>query len=58
MPKHYGKKKGSLTPAQQKELKDHSAHHTKKHMDMMKREMNKGMTFQASHEKAMKSVGK
>lgn len=62
MPKHYGKakttKNGGLTNSQKKELLDHSAHHTKAHMDMMKKEMMKGMTFQGAHEKTMKKVGK
>ena len=66
MPSHYGNKKGNKKPAkngglpkaQQKELLDHSAHHTKAHMNMMRSEMKKGMTFQGAHEKAMKKVGK
>ena len=57
MPKHY-KSKGSLTAGQQKELLDHSAHHSKGHMNVMRSEMKKGMSFQASHEKAMKKAGK
>ena len=32
-------------------------HHSKKHMDMMKEDMEKGMSFTQSHKKAMKKVG-
>ena len=48
----------ALTPAQKQKLKAHSKHHTKKHMDMMKRDMRAGKSFYASHKKAMKMVGK
>ena len=50
--------KSSLTDAQKNRLKKHSVHHTKKHMDMMKRDMMNGMSFKMAHEKAMKSIGK
>ncbi|MAB65414.1 MAG: hypothetical protein CL662_01100 [Bacteroidetes bacterium] len=60
MPSHYGgstkKKKGQRTNAQK--LKEHSKHHTKKHMDMMKKDMKAGMSFSAAHKKAQRLVGK
>jgi hypothetical protein len=66
MPSHYGngmnvkKPKGmkALTPAQKERLKKHSVHHTKKHMEQMKTDMKKGMSFTEAHKKAMKKVGK
>lgn len=48
----------ALTPAQKRKLKEHSKHHTKKHMDMMKKDMKSGVSFYSAHKKAMKSVGK
>tara|TARA_R100000654_G_scaffold32599_1_gene57635 strand:+ start:2020 stop:2169 length:150 start_codon:yes stop_codon:yes gene_type:complete len=47
-----------LSDYQKKKLKEHSVHHTKKHMDMMKRDMNKGLSFSQAHKKAMIKVGK
>ena len=41
-----------------KRLKKHSAHHSKKHMDMMKKDMMNGMSFKMAHEKAQSKVGK
>ena len=66
MPSHYGggsvmKKRGkyrALTDAQKKKLKKHSEHHTKKHMEQMKRDMRYGDCFACAHKKAMKKVGK
>ena len=52
------KKPKELTPAQLKRLEKHSVHHTKKHMNMMKKDMMNGMSFKMAHEKAQKSVGK
>tara|TARA_Y100001937_G_scaffold1510_1_gene1975 strand:- start:4096 stop:4383 length:288 start_codon:yes stop_codon:yes gene_type:complete len=46
-----------LTKRQQKTLKAHSVHHTKKHMKAMVDDMKKGVTFGASHKKAQKKVG-
>ena len=48
----------SLTKRQQDSMKKHSQHHTKKHMDFMKKEMLNGSTFTAAHKKAQKEVGK
>ena len=47
-----------LTDRQEKALKKHGSHHSKKHIDMMRKEMLKGSTFSAAHKKAMESVGK
>jgi len=57
MPSHYGgSTKKKKTNAQK--LKEHSKHHTKKHMDMMKKDMKAGMSFSAAHKKAQRLVGK
>ena len=50
--------KKALTPRQKETLKKHSKHHTSKHMTSMKKDMMAGMSFTASHKKAMKKVGK
>jgi hypothetical protein len=47
-----------LTDRQKTTLKKHSDHHSKKHMDMMKRLMRNGKTFSVAHKQAMKKVGK
>ena len=47
-----------LTDRQKATLKKHSSHHTKKHMDMMKRLMRNGVSFTEAHKKAQKAVGK
>ena len=56
-----GKVKGvdvcSLTMRQQKTLKKHSVHHTKKHIQLMVTAMNDGKSFSASHKMAQKKVG-
>ena len=51
------KKMKSLTERQKATLKKHSAHHTAKHMTMMRREMKNGLSFTAAHKKAQKVVG-
>jgi len=48
----------ALTQRQKDTLKKHSVHHSKKHMDMMKKEMRSGKTFGTAHKKAQKLVGK
>jgi len=60
MPTHYKKKKTGkkLTDAQNKKLKEHSKHHSSKHMAMMRKDMKSGMSFTAAHKKAQKMVGK
>jgi hypothetical protein len=52
------KKPKKLTDAQLKRLEKHSTHHTKKHMDLMKKIMLEGMSFKEAHELAQKKVGK
>jgi len=47
-----------LTEAQLKRLEKHSAHHTKKHINEMKKKMMMGMSFKQAHEEAQKKVGK
>ncbi len=47
-----------LTEAQKKKLEKHSDHHTKKHMDLMKRLMRQGLTFNEAHKIAQSRVGK
>jgi len=39
-------------------LKKHAEHHSKKHMDEMKKDMSDGDSFKKAHDKAMKKVGK
>ena len=51
-------KKTGLSIPQKNALKRHSKHHTAKHMTSMKKDMMAGMSFTASHKKAMKKVGK
>ena len=50
--------KKALTTRQKTALKRHAKHHTVKHMASMKKDMMAGMSFTASHKKAMKKVGK
>jgi len=47
-----------LTLNQIKTLNKHSEHHSKKHIDMMKKLMREGSSFKAAHNKAQKQVGK
>jgi len=47
-----------LTEKQKKKLEKHSAHHSKKHMDLMKQMMRDGKSFTAAHQMAKKEVGK
>mgnify|MGYP003124439840 CR=1 FL=1 len=47
-----------LTDRQLKTLEKHSVHHTKKHMNMMKRLMRGGMSFTEAHKKTQKEIGK
>lgn len=52
--------KKALTKRQEDALKRHKKKgtHTKKHMDSMRKDMLRGMTFTQAHTKAMKGVGK
>ena len=47
-----------LTKRQKATLKKHSVHHTKKHMDFMKRLFRDGISFTESHKRAQAKVGK
>ena len=50
--------KKMLTPRQEKTMKKHSVHHTKKHMATMRKEMLAGKSFSKAHTIAMKKDGK
>ena len=50
--------KKQLTQRQKDTLKRHSAHHTQKHMAMMRSLMKQGKTFGEAHKIAMKKIGK
>ena len=47
-----------LTTRQKKKLREHSVHHTAKHMTAMRKAMRKGKTFTQAHKLAMKKVGR
>ena len=47
-----------LTTRQKNKLKEHSEHHSDKHMEFMKRRMRAGDTFTQAHKKAQAKVGK
>ena len=53
-----GNKLKKLTQSQKKKLKEHSVHHTKKHMSMMRMLMMKGKSFSEAHKESLKKVGK
>ena len=50
--------KQKLTKSQQTMLSKHSVHHSKPHMDFMKRRMLMGDSFAEAHRKAQKKIGK
>ena len=50
--------KMKLTSSQKNKLKEHSAHHSQKHMEFMKRRMRAGDSFTQAHKKAQVKVGK
>ena len=52
------KPKKELSKVQKDLMKEHKEHHTKKHMDMMKKAMLAGECFQSAHAIAMRKVGK
>ena len=43
---------------EKKQLKKASAHHSKKHMNKMIKDMKAGLSFTKAHKKAVKKVGK
>ena len=54
----YAKNKNFLSDAMVKKLREHSKHHTIKHMRSMVGKMEKGMTFSQAHQATMKKYGK
>ena len=58
MIRSYAKDKNFLSDAMVKKLREHSKHHTIKHMKSMINKMEKGMTFSQSHQATMKKYGK
>tara|TARA_R100001440_G_scaffold68119_1_gene89555 strand:+ start:1337 stop:1489 length:153 start_codon:yes stop_codon:yes gene_type:complete len=46
-----------LTKNQKRLLLNHSQHHSKKHMKMMRESMRLGSSFKSAHSKAQKEVG-
>ncbi|BAQ85097.1 hypothetical protein [uncultured Mediterranean phage uvMED] len=48
----------SLTKRQQDNMKKHSKHHTKKHLQYMTNSIKRGSTFSKAHKNAQKKVGK
>ena len=52
------KPRKELSKTQKELMKTHSNHHTKKHLDYMKKKMLEGFCFQQSHDLTMKQVGK
>ena len=61
---HTGNMKPKAEPAKTKKmsgaakLKEASKHHSKKHMDLMKKLMKEGKSFAEAHKIALKEVGK
>jgi hypothetical protein len=53
-----GKIMAKITKREESALKAHSKHHTKKHMQFMRRLIKEGKTFTSAHNQAMKKVGK
>ena len=49
---------GKISKKESATMEKHKEHHSKKHMDKMKDDMIKGDSFKASHNKALKKVGK
>ena len=62
MVKVYNKKpqknRKKLSLALENKLKEHSKHHTKKHIAEMRKLMKQGMSFNKAHAQAMKTKGK
>ena len=48
----------ALTKKQKDMLAKHKEHHSKKHMDLMKKLMKEGKSFAEAHKIALKEVGK
>jgi len=54
----YAKNKNFLTDSLVKKLREHSKHHTNKHIKQMIVQMEGGDSFATSHKKAQKKMGK
>lgn len=52
------KPKKALSKRQVDLMKTHKKHHTKKHLDFMKKKMLEGFCFEQAHELAQKNIGK
>ena len=48
----------SISKLEEKKLKKHKPHHSKKHLRSMRSLMKKGLSFGRAHTNAMKKVGK
>ncbi len=48
----------NLTEKQKIKLREHSKHHSKKHMALMNQLMKSGKSFAEAHRQAQKSIGK
>ena len=48
----------TITTKQKEMLKNHSSHHSPKHMTEMRKNMRAGKTFTQSHKAAQKKIGK
>ena len=48
----------ALTQKQKEQLKQHAAHHSKKHLASMRRNMMLGKSFSEAHRLAQQKVGK
>ena len=58
MIRSYAKDKNFLSDAMVKKLREHSKHHTIKHMKSMINKMERGMSFSKAHEETIKKYGK
>ena len=47
-----------ISDEQKAKLREHSKHHSKKHMAMMNNMMREGSSFEEAHKAAMEEVGK
>ena len=54
---HTGPQKPKRKAAAEK-LREHAKHHSKKHIEMMKKLMKEGKTFSQAHNITMKKIGK
>tara|TARA_R100000655_G_scaffold44965_1_gene81772 strand:+ start:300 stop:485 length:186 start_codon:yes stop_codon:yes gene_type:complete len=51
------KKVSGLTDSQKAKLREHSKHHTPKHMTAMRKLMKEGMSFTKAHNQVKKTIG-